>query len=169
MSKPLQLVARFSFAAFACAAATFAAPATASAQAIIRDVEIEETLKVYDTPVLRAAGIDPDSVRFHLVNDPSINAFVSNGRNIFVHSGLIIAAHNPNEIIGVMAHETGHLLDEHQLRSGENIDVAMRPMLLSIGLGVLAMMAGQPAAGAALIAGSQQFAMGDFVRFTQAQ
>ncbi|MFT3726965.1 MAG: M48 family metalloprotease [Terricaulis sp.] len=169
MSKPLHLVARCAFATFACAIASFIAPSSASAQAIIRDVEIENTLKVYDTPVLRAAGIDPDSVQFHVVQDSSINAFVSNGRNIFVHTGLILAAKNPNEIIGVMAHETGHLLDEHQLRAGENIDVAMRPMLLSIGLGVLAMMAGQPAAGAALIAGSQQFAMGDFVRFTQAQ
>lgn len=169
MKKPLHFLARSGFAAFACAAASFASPATASAQAIIRDVEIEDTLKVYDTPVLRAAGIDPDTVRFHLVQDSSINAFVSNGRNIFVHSGLILAAKNPNEIIGVMAHETGHLLDEHQLRADANINVAMRPMLLSIGLGVLAMMAGQPAAGAALIAGSQQFAMGDFVRFTQAQ
>jgi predicted Zn-dependent protease len=169
MKKPLRILARFTFAAFATAAASFAAPSTAAAQAIIRDVEIEDTLRVYDSPVLRAAGIDASTVQFHIVQDSSINAFVSNGRNMFVHTGLIIAAKNPNEIIGVMAHETGHLLDEHQLRSGENMDIAMRPMLLSIGLGVLAMMAGAPAAGAALIAGSQTFAMGDFVRFTQAQ
>jgi predicted Zn-dependent protease len=169
MSRPLPLLARATFAAFACAAASFAIPGTAAAQSVIRDVEIEDTLKVYDTPVLRAAGIDPSTVQFHIIQDPTINAFVSNGRNVFVQTGLILAAQNPNEIIGVMAHETGHLLDEHQVRSAENIDVAMRPMLLSIGLGVLAIMAGQPAAGAALIAGSQQFAMGDYVRFTQAQ
>jgi predicted Zn-dependent protease len=169
MSKPLPTLARSALALCACAAAAIAWPLGASAQEVIRDVEIEDTLKVYDTPVLRAAGIDPDSVQFHIVQDSSINAFVSNGRNIFVHTGLIIAAHTPNEIIGVMAHETGHLLDEHQVRSDENVNVAMRPMLLSIGLGVLAIMAGQPGAGAALIAGSQQFAMGDYVRFTQAQ
>jgi len=169
MSKPLPTLARTAAALFACAAAAVAWPAAASAQEIIRDVEIEDTLKVYDTPVLRAAGIDPDSVRFHIVQDTSINAFVSGGRNIFVNTGLIIAAHNPNEIIGVMAHETGHLLDEHEARSDENMNVAMRPMLLSIGLGVLALMAGQPGAGAMLIAGSEQFAMGDYVRFTQAQ
>jgi predicted Zn-dependent protease len=169
MSKPLPPLTRTAVALFACAAAAIAWPTVATAQEVIRDVEIEDTLKVYDTPVLRAAGIDPESVQFHIVQDGSINAFVSGGRNIFIQTGLIVAAHNPNEIIGVMAHETGHLLDEHQVRSDENMNVAMRPMLLSIGLGVLALMAGQPGAGAALIAGSQQFAMGDYVRFTQAQ
>jgi predicted Zn-dependent protease len=45
----------------------------------------------------------------------------------------------------------------------------MGPMLISIGLGVLAIAAGAPDAGAALIAGSQQFAMANFVQHTRAQ
>lgn len=141
----------------------------ASAQSLIRDAEIEETLRLYTEPLLRAAGLDPDDVTIYIVNDPSINAFVAGGQNIFVHTGLILAADNPNEIIGVLAHETGHIAGGHLARSREAMQQAMAPALLSIGLGVLAIAAGAPDAGAALISGSQAFAMGSFVRYTQVQ
>jgi predicted Zn-dependent protease len=141
----------------------------ASAQSLIRDAEIEDTLRLYTEPLLRAAGLDPNDVTIYIVNDPSINAFVAGGQNIFVHTGLILAADNPNEIIGVLAHETGHIAGGHLARSREAMQQAMAPALLSIGLGVLAIAAGAPDAGAALISGSQAFAMGSFVRFTQVQ
>ncbi len=156
-----------------CGLAIFAASAAhtqeASAQGLIRDAEIEETLRLYETPLLEAARLNPDDVDIYLVSDPSINAFVSGGQNIFVHTGLIMQAENPNEIIGVLAHETGHIAGGHLARSREAMDQALGPMLISIGLGVLAIAAGAPDAGAALIAGSQSFAMGSFVRHTQAQ
>jgi predicted Zn-dependent protease len=155
------------------AAAAFVAlcamPTLASAQAIIRDAEIEDTLRVYDTPVLHAANIRTEDVRFYVVQDPSINAFVSSGQNIFVHTGLIMAAHTPNEIIAVMAHETGHIAGGHLSRASQAQANAMPPALISIGLGILALAAGQPGAGAALISGAPAFAMGSFVRFTQVE
>jgi predicted Zn-dependent protease len=141
----------------------------ASAQSLIRDAEIEDTLRLYTEPLLRAAGLDPNDVTIYIVNDPSINAFVAGGQNIFVHTGLILAADNPNEIIGVLAHETGHIAGGHLARSREAMQQAMAPALLSIGLGVLAIVGGAPDAGAALISGSQAFAMGSFVRYTQVQ
>lgn len=141
----------------------------AAAEGLIRDAEIEQTLRVYATPVWRAAGINPDDVRIFIVNDSTLNAYVSGGQNIFVHTGLLLAADNPNEIIGVLAHETGHIAGGHLARSGPAMQQAMGPMLISIGLGVLAIAAGAPQAGAALISGSQAFAMGNFVRFTQVQ
>lgn len=151
------------------ALAIIAWPNHASAQGLIRDAEIEDTLRVYTNPLLEAAGLNPNDVKIYIVNDPSVNAFVSGGQNIFVHTGLILAAENPNEIIGVLAHETGHISGGHLARSREAMGQAMGPMLISIGLGVLAMAAGAPQAGAALIAGSQQFAMSNFVRHTQVQ
>jgi predicted Zn-dependent protease len=143
--------------------------APASAQSLIRDAEIEDTLRVYTNPLLEAAGIVPEDVHLYIVNDPSINAFVARGQNIFVHTGLVLEARNPNEVIGVLAHETGHISGGHLARSREAMDQAMFPMLISIGLGVLAIAAGAPDAGAALISGSQQFAMSNFVRHTQVQ
>jgi predicted Zn-dependent protease len=150
-------------------AALIAAPQDAFAQGLIRDAEIEDSLRVYETPLLVAAGLDPNDVRVLIVSDPSINAFVAGGENIFINTGTIMAADTPNELIGVMAHETGHIAGGHLARSDEAQRQAMGPMLISIGLGVLAMAAGAPQAGAALIAGSPQFAMANLVRHTQVQ
>ncbi len=142
---------------------------TASAQPLIRDAEIEDTLRVYTNPLLDAAGLRHDDVKILIVNEDNVNAFVAGGQNIFVNTGLIVRAETPNEIIGVLAHETGHIAGGHLSRSREAQGQAMGPMLISIGLGVLAIAAGAPDAGAALIAGSQGFAMANFVRFTQTQ
>ncbi len=148
-------------------ALSFATPA--AAQGLIRDAEIEDTLRAYSNPLFTAAGLAPNDVDIYIVNDPSVNAFVAGGQNVFVHTGLIMAADTPNEIIGVLAHETGHISGGHAARRSQDIDRAMFPMLISIGLGVLAIAAGAPDAGAALISGSQAFAMADIVRHTQVQ
>jgi predicted Zn-dependent protease len=142
---------------------------TASAQPLIRDAEIEDTLRAYTNPLLDAAGLRRDDVRIMIVNEDNVNAFVASGQNIFINTGLIMRAETPNEIIGVLAHETGHIAGGHLSRSREAMNQSMGPMLISIGLGVLAIAAGAPDAGAALIAGSQGFAMANFVRFTQTQ
>jgi predicted Zn-dependent protease len=141
----------------------------AAAQSLIRDAEIEDTLRAYTEPLLVAAGVRPEEVDIYIVNDDSVNAFVSGGQNIFVHTGLILAADNPNEVIGVLAHETGHIAGGHLARTREAINQSLGTALISIGLGVLAIAAGAPDAGAALISGSQAFAMGTFVRHTQVQ
>ncbi len=158
--------------AIACASAlilSLAFSAQAAAQSLIRDAEIEDTLRVYTEPLLVAAGLRPDEVQIYIVNDDTLNAFVTGGQNIFVHTGLILAADNPNEVIGVLAHETGHIAGGHLVRSREAINQSLGTALISIGLGVLAIAAGAPEAGAALIGGSQAFAMGTFVRHSRVQ
>ncbi|MEQ1616970.1 MAG: M48 family metalloprotease [Terricaulis sp.] len=149
---------------------TLAAPGRAAAQGLIRDAEIEQTLRAYGEPLWVAAGLDPADIDLYIVQDPSVNAFVAGGQNVFVHTGLIMAARTPNEIIGVLAHETGHIAGGHGARRSQFAsNQAMGPMLISLALGVLAIAGGEPAAGAALISGSQQFAMSSFVQYTQAQ
>ena len=156
-------------AAVAIGAFAVMASQTASAQPLIRDAEIEDTLRAYTNPLLDAAGLRRDDVRILIVNEDNVNAFVAGGQNIFINTGLIMRADTPNEIIGVLAHETGHIAGGHLSRSREAMGQSMGPMLISIGIGVLAIAAGAPDAGAALIAGSQGFAMANFVRFTQTQ
>lgn len=152
-----------------CALALGTMTPQAQAQGLIRDSEIEATLRSYTDPILRAADLDPSRVEVLIVNDPSLNAFVTNGEKIFLHTGLIMAAESPGELIGVIAHETGHISGGHVARNAEAMRQAMRPALISIGLGVLAIAAGAPDAGAALIMGSPQFAQANFVRHTQVQ
>jgi len=136
---------------------------------LIRDTETERVLRSYLDPILVVAGLSPGAVRVYLVNDSSINAFVAEGQNIFINTGTIMELETPNEIIGIVAHETGHMAAGHLVRTGAGLRAAMIPMLLSMAAGVAAIAAGQSDAGAALIAGGAQVGERIFMRFTRTQ
>ena len=97
------------------------APASAQAQAlpkntglpVIRDAEIEQLLREYTNPVLRAANLGKQNIQVVLIADKSFNAFVADARRIFVNVGALMESTTPNQIIGVLAHETGHIAGGH--------------------------------------------------------
>ena len=153
------------------AAALIALPLPALAQGIsmLRDTETEEMLKSYEQPLARAAGLNPDAVRVWLVGSPEINAFVAEGQNMFILSGIILSSKTPNELIGVMAHETGHIKAGHLIRGSYGAQKAAIPMLLSMVVGVAAMMAGAGEAGLAMMGLGQSMAMGQMAQFTRVQ
>lgn len=155
--------------AVAAVAALFAFAAPGQAQTVIRDAEIESTLRSYVDPIFVAAGLDPTQIEVVLLEDNSINAFVTSSRTMYIHTGLIAAVATPNELKGVMAHETGHIAGHHVARSGEEAGRAAVPAIISMGIGILAIAAGAPSAGAAIIAGAPQFAQAEMVQFTRAQ
>jgi predicted Zn-dependent protease len=124
---------------------------------IIRDTEIEEILHEDADPIFQAAGLDPKAVQIHIIEDPQLNAFSAGGQQLFLNTGLILETKYPNQLIGVMAHETGHIAGGHIARSGAMGRAAMAPMLISIGLGILAALAGAPDAAAALVFNSTYF------------
>jgi predicted Zn-dependent protease len=119
-----------------------------SATSLIRDTEIEEILRANADPVLIAAGLNPKDVRIHLIGDKQINAFVSGGQQMFFNTGLITQTRTPNELIGVMAHETGHISGGHLARSGDASKAATGTFVMTLGLGLLAALAGAPDAAA---------------------
>lgn len=131
-------------AALAVILAMLALSQNASAQGLrfIRDAEIEETLNDYAKPIFEAAGLGSQRIRVRVVNDKAFNAFVLDGKNVFINSGAILQAKTPNEIIGVIAHESGHIKGGHLagLRRKVQQD-ATRNMLLKV-LGIGAMIAG---------------------------
>src|SRR5580698_1757399 len=121
------------------------------AQSILRDTETEEMLRNYETPLANAAGLNPVP-RVWLIGDPEINAFASYGdpgENIFIFSGILLWLRKPNELIGVMAHETGHIAAGHLSRGSYGMKKAMIPMLLSMAVAIAAMAAGVRGAGRA--------------------
>ncbi len=142
-----------------CAAAIiiFAQALPAHAQSLLRDTEIEETLNDYTDPILRAADLNPSNVDLYLVNDPSLNAFVTRGQNIFLHSGIILQANTPNQLKGVIAHEAGHIAGGHIVRSDYGNRSAYGATLIAAGIGLAAILAGEASAGALILGGSQQF------------
>ncbi|MGH6725390.1 MAG: M48 family metallopeptidase, partial [Pseudolabrys sp.] len=108
---------------------------------IIRDTEIEQLLRDYAQPILRAAGLAQQNVRVIVLNDRSFNAFVMDGRHIFINAGALFEAKTPNEVIGVFAHETGHLAGGHLLRLREKLAEAQTQSIIALLLGVGAMVA----------------------------
>jgi predicted Zn-dependent protease len=123
------------------------APARAQEQAtrglpIIRDTEIEQLMRDYARPILNVAGLAKQNVRVVVLNDQSFNAFVMDGRHIFINSGALFEAKTPNEVIGVFAHETGHLAGGHLLRLREKLAAAQTQSIVAMLLGVGALVAG---------------------------
>ncbi|WP_454760082.1 M48 family metalloprotease [Caulobacter segnis] len=124
---------------------------------LIRDTEIEEILHHDSDPIFAAAGLDAKNVRILIVGDKSLNAFATQGLQMGLNTGLILQTENPNQLRGVIAHETGHLAGGHPIRSDEMMKAGLKPMILTMGLGVLAALAGS-ADGAAMLLGNAQYA-----------
>lgn len=121
-----------------------ASPASAQARAknslpLVRDAEIESLVGDYARPLLKAAGLSRAGVQTVLVNSSDFNAFVL-GRRIFVNTGAITMTETPNQLIGILAHEIGHLAGGHQQRLRERLEsakvMAIAAALLGAGVAI---------------------------------
>jgi len=139
------------------------------AQSLLRDAETEALFADMSRQIIIAAGLSPRNVRVVLIQDDSINAFVVGGQTVYIHSGLIQAADNANEVQGVIAHEVGHIADGHVVLADAGYKPAMGISLLSLVLGIAAMAAGAGEAGAGILAAGQTAAMGKALAFTRVQ
>ncbi len=142
---------------------------------LIRDAEIEGLMRLYARPVFKAAGINPGSVRVYLINDPGINAFVAGGQRIFINTGLLTKSPTPNMVIGVIAHETGHIAGGHLARMGIELDRASTAAIIGSILGAAAMIGGAVTgsegaskAGQGVLLGSQGIAQRSVLAYARA-
>jgi predicted Zn-dependent protease len=145
------------------------APVLAQAQSLIRDTEVEEILDAGADPLVRASGLDPADFEIMIIGDKELNAFAIPGQRIGLHTGLIIESDTPNQLRGVIAHEICHVACGHTARSGNMMRAGLRPMLLTMGLGIIAAFAGAPDAGAALLASGSQFGMINILSYSRVQ
>lgn len=142
---------------------------------LIRDEEIEELMRRYLKPIFKAAGINPGAVQVHLIQNSSINAFVAGGQRIFIHTGLIEQAGTPNEVIGVLAHETAHVAGGHLARLGVEVDKASTQAIIAMLLGAAGAVAaaksgaGGAQSGTALILGGQSMVQRNLLSYVRAQ
>ena len=147
-----------------------APPAAAQGRRLsfVRDAEIEHIIGRFAEPIFQVAGINPDSVGIYLVSDPRPNAFVTGGQNMFFTTGLLTQTTGPDQLIGVIAHETGHLAGGHLARGQEQLEAAQRTAIISALLGVAAALAaGDAGAGAAVISGGQAAAERSFLSYSR--
>ena len=125
--------------AIAIAVGSFGFSKNASAQRIplIRDTEIEQLLSDYARPIFRVSGLGRDRVAVKIVRSRIFNAFVIDGLNTFIHTGALMQSETPNQIIGVIAHEAGHIAggDLAALRTRMKRDQTKILLLRILGLG----------------------------------
>jgi predicted Zn-dependent protease len=128
-------------------------PARAQGLPLIRDTEIENLLNDYARPIFKAAGLGEGRISIRIVRSDIFNAFVLDGRNVFIHTGALMQSDTPNQVIGVIAHESGHIAGGHlaALRARIARDQTRSLLISVLGLGV-AIATGQ---GAAVFAGQE--------------
>jgi predicted Zn-dependent protease len=145
---------------------------------VIRDTEAEQLLREYTRPILRAAGLEKQNIQIVIINDSAFNAFVADGRRIFVNYGAMMQSETPNQIIGVLAHETGHLAGGHLAKMREQMAHAQTQMIIAMLLGAGAMVAGARGgnsnsglanAGAAAVAGPQEMIRRTLISYVRQQ
>jgi predicted Zn-dependent protease len=145
---------------------------------VIRDTEAEQLLREYTRPILRTAGLEKQNIQIVIINENAFNAFVADGRRIFVNYGAIMQSETPNQIIGVLAHETGHLAGGHLAKMREQLAQAQTQMIIAMLLGAGAMVAGARSgnsnsglanAGAAAVAGPQEMIRRTLIAYVRQQ
>lgn len=137
---------------------------------ILRDAEIENIIRTYATPIFNAAGLDPAAVHVYIVADPTLNSFVAGGQNLFLNSGTILRSETPNQLVGIMAHETGHIAGGHLARTDEALRHATIQSIAALVIGAAAAAAsGNGGAAAAAILGGTATAQRSFLQFSITQ
>ncbi|HVX78483.1 MAG TPA: M48 family metalloprotease [Bradyrhizobium sp.] len=170
--------------AFITAAALALAPIPGLAQEratkgppVIRDTEAEQLLRDYTRPILRAAGLEKQNIQVVIINDSAFNAFVADGHRIFVNYGAILQSETPNQLIGVLAHETGHLAGGHLAKMRQQLANAQTQLVIATLLGVGAIAAGArggsdnglTSAGAAALSAPQTVIQRSLLSYQRAQ
>ena len=144
--------------------------AQAAGPSLIRDAEVESVLRDFSTPIFEAAGLHPQSIRIFIVTAPALNAFVAGGQNIFFHTGLLTKAKRADEVIGVIAHEVGHISGGHLARTQDQLDKLSTPQILTYVLGTTtALLLGSPEVGFAILTGGAQLTLQNFLQYTRTQ
>lgn len=94
---------------------------TAFAQAtltskLLTDADVKKQLEQLAAPLLAVVPQDRYKFKIHIIEDASLNAFALPGGNVALHTGLLLTADSPEEVLGVLAHELSHVTEQHGMR-----------------------------------------------------
>ena len=160
--------------------ATLVLPQSVDAQQrrifLIRDAETEAWIKVMAHPIFKAAGLNPGAVRVHLIGDNTINAFVVGGQRIFINTGLILKTNYPGEVMGVIAHEAGHIAGGHLARMRRQLEKASTAAIIGMLVGAAAIVGGAASGeinaarvGQGIVAGNPELVRRSVLAYQRAQ
>ena len=141
----------------------------AGAETYIRDTEIEVDIQTMVAPIWKVAGLDPNALHIYLIQDKQLNSFVAGGQNEFINTGLILRAKTPNQLIGVLAHETGHIAGGHLTRFQDAVRNASIEGIIAMVVGAAATVAGKGSGGGAGMLPAEGVAERAFLQYSVGQ
>jgi predicted Zn-dependent protease len=146
-------------------------PALAAERTVLlRDAEAEVLIADFARPILKAAGLGAATIQVRIVDDQSFNAFVADSRHIYINSGALLDCKTPNELIGVLAHETGHLAANHLVQLRKEISrMQILSAIAMIGGAVAGIASGNGRAGAAAALGGAQIGQRSLLSYAREQ
>jgi predicted Zn-dependent protease len=150
-------------------ATSLAFPRGAAAENFIRDTEIEADIRTMVTPIWKAAGLEPNALHVYLIEDKQLNSFVAGGQNEFINTGLVMRAETPNQLLGVLAHETGHIAGGHLTRFQEAARNASIEGIIAMVLAAAATVAGRGSGGGGAFLGAEGVAQRAFAQYSVTQ
>jgi len=137
---------------------------------LIRDTEIENTIRSYAAPILRVASLEDEAFNVYIIQSNELNAFVARGQSLFITTGLMRRSENADQLIGVIAHEIGHIAGGHLARTNAAMERAGTAALITQIIGVAAgILAGSPGAGMAVASGGSEIAQRTFLNYSRGQ
>lgn len=143
---------------------------------IIRDAEIEQLLRDYTQPIFKVAGLSNQNVQVVIINDKIFNAFVMDAHRIFVFAGALMETTAPNQMIGILSHETGHIVGGHLSKMRQELANAQTAAIVAMLLGVGAVVAGAHSnnmdmgnIGSAVLSGPQAYLQNRLLAYQRAQ
>ncbi|MBX3486792.1 MAG: M48 family metalloprotease [Candidatus Paracaedibacteraceae bacterium] len=137
---------------------------------VIVDDEIEELLSDWITSLFKVAGLKDHKPKIYLIVNPEINAAATVGGVIMIQSGLIAKCENASQLLGVLAHEVGHIAGGHVSRIDQAANEALIPAGAALILGgALALATGNPSLLAAGIYGGGHVFERGMLKFSRTQ
>jgi predicted Zn-dependent protease len=143
---------------------------------MIRDAEIEQLLRDYTAPIFKVAGLTNQNIQVVIINDKQFNAFVMDAHHIFVNVGALMQSTTPNQMIGVFAHETGHIVGGHLSKMRQELANAQTAAIVAMLLGIGAVVAGARSnnaemanVGGAVVTGPQAYLQDRLLAYQRSQ
>ncbi len=96
---------------------------------LVRDRQIWDYVRKIGHKIVAAAGPQPFTYHFYVVESGAINAFALPAGYIYVNTETIMQARNVSELAGVIGHEVGHVARRHvanNYRRQQNVGVLHR-------------------------------------------
>lgn len=127
----------------------------------LRDAQVTAFVRRIGNQLARRAAGPKYPYSFSVVDYREINAFALPGGPVWIHRGVLQAATNESQVVGVLAHEVAHIAQRHAA------DQLTKGVMANLGLGLLGAFLGNGGGATAAQAAAAFLTNGVFLKFSR--